>query len=137
MRRPRILVADDSCTVRTVVRRTLSADGFDVVLACDGSEAVDHVRSRRPDLIILDIQMPVMDGYTACEKILEMSGRGSQLPVVFLTKEDAGHLSMLGTALGGYLPKPVRPDVLLSTVKDLLDRRTAVTVGAGREAVAR
>ncbi|MEM7477577.1 MAG: response regulator, partial [Planctomycetota bacterium] len=64
----RILVADDSRTVRIYVQRALTRAGYEVILSCDGVEAVELARKHSPDLAILDIQMPEMDGYTACEK---------------------------------------------------------------------
>jgi CheY-like chemotaxis protein len=131
MAQANILVADDSRTVRTVVSRTLSAAGFDVTLACDGEEAVLLAEKQLPDLAILDIQMPGMDGYTACEKILDLCGEGIELPIVFLTKEMASHLPALGAELGAYLPKPVNDKALLSTVYDLLDGEVASNNLAG------
>ena len=65
MHQAKILAADDSRTIRALVSRTLSGAGFDVTLASDGLEAVEFARRDHPDLVILDIQMPHMDGYTA------------------------------------------------------------------------
>jgi len=120
MHQAKILVADDSCTIRTLVRRALTSQGFDVTLACDGKEAVCLAQSNPPDLVILDIQMPEMDGYTACEQILAYEDRNPDLQIIFLTKESAGHLSALGRQFGAYLPKPVCEGTLLSTVQSLL-----------------
>lgn len=120
MHMSKILVADDCRTIRAVVRRALSAAGYDVTLAADGREAVQFARRDRPDLVILDIQMPEMDGYSACEAILGLDERNSRLPVIFLTRDNAKHLSALGSDLGAYLPKPVTEEQLLSTVQELL-----------------
>jgi DNA-binding response OmpR family regulator len=125
MLQPKILVADDSRTIRALVRRALSAAGFDVILASDGLEAVQLTQRDHPDLVILDIQMPEMDGYTACEQILALQDRRDDLPIVFLTKDNAMHLDALGTELGAYLHKPVCEDTLVSTVRSLVDRNTA------------
>jgi DNA-binding response OmpR family regulator len=119
MSNPQILIADDSSTIRELLRRTLTNAGFDVIQACDGREAVEAARSNDPDLIILDIQMPDMDGYAACDEIL---AAGISLPIIFLTKETAGHLDALGNELGAYLHKPVTEDKLLETVRSLLPR---------------
>jgi CheY-like chemotaxis protein len=124
MHQPKILIADDSRTIRALVRRALGAAGFDVTLACDGKEAVELARRDHPDLVILDIQMPEMDGYTACDEILAMNDRGPDLPIIFLTKENAKHLDALGSELGAYLQKPVSDETLLSTVQSLLDRHS-------------
>ncbi len=123
MQQAKILVADDSRTIRALVCRTLTQAGFDVMLAADGLEAVQLARRDHPDLVILDIQMPEMDGYTACEQILALEDRQSELPIVFLTKDSAKHLNALGAQLGAYLPKPVEEETLLSTVRTLLHKR--------------
>ena len=120
MSNPKILVADDSRTIRSHVSRVLTDAGFDVILASDGREAVDMARRDAPDVVILDIQMPEMDGYQACEEILAMD---SSMPIIFLTKHDAKHLRTLGDDLGAYLHKPVSPDALLETVRSLLSNR--------------
>ncbi|QEG41049.1 response regulator [Roseimaritima ulvae] len=120
MDQSKILVADDSGTIRTVVRRILTTAGYDVVLACDGRQAVDQCSAEQPNLVILDIQMPEMDGYAACQEILKLTDGGACLPIVFLTRDTANHLDALGSELGAYLPKPVREDKLLATVDSLL-----------------
>ena len=121
MHQSKILVADDSRTSRALVRRALAAAGYDVTLAADGQEAVQFARRDRPDLVILDIQMPEMDGYTACDEILALADRATKLPIIFLTKVTAKHLNALGSELGAYLRKPVTEQQLLSTVEMLLE----------------
>ncbi len=123
MYQTKILVADDSRTIRALVRRTLVNAGFDVSIACDGREAVQVARRDRPDLVILDIQMPEMDGYSACEQILALADWSPELPIIFLTKDMAKHLEALGSELGAYLRKPVSEETLLATVRSLLDER--------------
>jgi DNA-binding response OmpR family regulator len=120
MHQAKILIADDSRTIRALVRRALSSAGFDVTLAADGKEAVQLARRDRPDLVILDIQMPEMDGYQACEEILALADRSPELPIIFLTKQTAEHLNALGRELGAYLQKPVSDEKLVSTVRSLL-----------------
>jgi DNA-binding response OmpR family regulator len=117
---PNILVADDSCTVRTIVNRALTQAGFDVRLARDGEEAVALATQALPDLAILDIQMPGIDGYAACQQILDLSAGGHRPPIIFLTKETASHLHALGVELGAYLPKPVNAEKLIRVVRELL-----------------
>ena len=131
MQQTKILVADDSRSVRAVLRRMLTAAGHDVILASDGLEAVRSAQRDHPDLVILDIQMPHMDGYTACEEILALEETPKGLPIVFLTRDTAKHLNVLGNQLGAYLPKPVTSDRLLSTVSDLLGLQTPTGVEAG------
>lgn len=116
MQSTRILVADDSRTVRVSLNRILTAADYQVLLASDGREAVDLARLHEPQLAILDIQMPEMDGYTACEEILSQA----TIPIIFLTKDPGNHLAALGDQLGAYIPKPAQEAELLSTISQLL-----------------
>lgn len=116
MQSTRILVADDSRTVRVSLNRILTAADYQVLLASDGREAVDLARLHEPQLAVLDIQMPEMDGYTACEEILSQA----TIPIIFLTKDPGNHLAALGDQLGAYIPKPAQEVELLSTIKQLL-----------------
>lgn len=126
MSQPKILVADDSRTIQTIVRRALVEAGYAVTLAADGREAVLAARSECPQLVILDILMPEKDGYTACLEIREIGPPWHDLPIIFLSKEHTPALDALGAEMGAYLSKPVRVDLLLSTVASLLDRADAV-----------
>lgn len=134
MHQAKILVADDSRAARAVAHRALSSAGYQITLATDGREAVEFARRERPDLVILDIQMPEMDGYTAADEILSMIGSDYRLPVVFLTKDDAQHLSALGHQLGAYLQKPVSDTQLLTTVETLLRDTNVSGTHAGNNA---
>ena len=116
----RILIADDSRTVRTQVKRVLTQAGYAVTVARDGREAVRLAAACWPDLAVLDIQMPGMDGYATCQELLALSPHSHPLPIVFLTSVRAKHLDALGSELGAYLPKPVCPDLLAATVARLL-----------------
>ena len=131
MHRAKILVADDSRTIRTNAFRTFSAAGFDVSLARDGKEAVAVAQRDLPDLVILDIQMPEMDGYTACEQIISMKELPDDIPIILLTKQRANHLHTLGSQLGAYLQKPVCDERLLATVRELLGTRASTATLAG------
>lgn len=115
-----ILVADDSCTIRTQVRRVLTGAGHTVTVAADGSEAIRLAAQQPPDLVILDIQMPGLDGYATCQELLKLNPSWHPLPIIFLTSVRAQHLNALGSELGAYLPKPVCPDLLKETVGKLL-----------------
>lgn len=116
----KILVADDSSTVRTLVRRALTEAGHQVTVARDGSEAIRLAALERPDLAVLDIQMPGIDGYAACQELLALDGSWRPLPIIFLTSVRAQHLNALGSELGAYLPKPVCTEQLKATVGKLL-----------------
>jgi DNA-binding response OmpR family regulator len=119
----RILVADDSLTVLRLIDRTLRESGYLVDLAEDGRKAVDLALRHRPDLIVLDINMPELDGYGVCHELLATSSWDTRTPVIFLTSANAPHLETLGNQMGAFLSKPTEPDVLLETVAKLLKRR--------------
>ncbi len=115
-----VLVADDSRTVLRLIERTLTAAGFGVVLADDGRKAVQLALETKPDLVVLDINMPELDGYGVCHELLANSEWNTKTPVIFLTSANAPHLAMLGNQLGAFLSKPTEPDLLLETVCGLL-----------------
>ncbi|MDV6028585.1 MAG: response regulator [Phycisphaera sp. RhM] len=117
-----ILVADDSRTVLRLLDRTLRDAGYNVALTEDGRQAVEVATETKPDLIILDINMPVLDGYGVCHELLADETWDRSTPVIFLTSADAPHLETLGSQLGAFLSKPTEPDLLLETVQTLLRR---------------
>lgn len=117
-----ILVADDSRTVLRLIERSLCDHGYKVVLAEDGRKAVDLALEVKPDLVVLDINMPELDGYGVCHDLLSNSAWDGRTPVIFLTSADAPHLATLGNQLGAFLSKPTDPELLLSTVARLLRR---------------
>ena len=117
---PKILVVDDSSTVRTVLRRTLGEAGYDVVTAADGLEAIEAAKSERPQLAILDICMPFLDGYGVCQELKRMGKPWSDVPIIFLTTLESHALELLGHELGAYLQKPVCNERLLQTVGEFL-----------------
>lgn len=123
----KILVVDDDQAVRESLRRSLSFNGYDVELAGDGVEAIDHVDSNRPDALILDVMMPRRDGLEVC-RILR--SRGDDIPVLMLTARDAVSERVAGLDAGAddYLQKPFALEELLARLRALL-RRT----GSGSE----
>ncbi|WP_333617638.1 response regulator transcription factor [Dietzia sp.] len=123
----KILVVDDDQAVRESLRRSLSFNGYEVELAGDGVEAIDHVDSNRPDALILDVMMPRRDGLEVC-RILR--SRGDDIPVLMLTARDAVSERVAGLDAGAddYLQKPFALEELLARLRALL-RRT----GTGAE----
>lgn len=119
MAQPKILIVDDSRTVRVRLQRTLSDAGYEVFLASDGAEAIQQVQVLQPDVIVLDIQMPDKDGYAVCQELKQMGHPWDELPVIFLTSLQSHALDLLGDEMGAYLRKPVQPDVLLKAVANL------------------
>ncbi len=115
-----ILIVDDDPRLREVVRFTLTQSGFRVREAGDGRAALAEIERSRPDLVILDVVMPEMDGVEVCRRIR----RDSALPVVFLSSKGEEVDRVLGLELGGddYLSKPFSPRELASRVKAVLRR---------------
>lgn len=115
----KILVVDDCKTVRMTISRFLTRAGYEAVTAENGLQAIDLFQEVQPDLTILDINMPGLDGYEVCERL---QGLNPALPplVVFLTSEKNKALEMLGEEFGAYLHKPCNESRLLATVEDRL-----------------
>jgi two-component system response regulator MprA len=121
----RILVADDDPAVRDSLRRSLSFNGYDVSTASDGRQALDAVRESRPDLLLLDVNMPVVDGLETCRRL---RAAGDDLPVLMLTARVEVGDRVLGLDVGAddYLAKPFALEELLARIRALLRRsRTA------------
>ena len=134
MRKHLILVVDDEPAIVRLIRAKLQADGYAVVTAESGESALESVERERPDLVVLDLMMPGMDGYETLRRI-RMS---SQLPVMVLTAR-AGDADKLKGFQGGaddYLTKPFNPDELAARVAAVL-RRSAGTAPVGGRAVLR
>ena len=117
----KILVADDEQAVRESLRRSLRFNGYDVVLAVDGEDALDQIRIEEPDLTILDLMMPKLDGLGVC-RTLRSSGYDG--PILMLTARDGVSDRVAGLDAGAddYLPKPFALEELLARVGSLLRR---------------
>jgi DNA-binding response OmpR family regulator len=115
-----ILVVDDEKNIVTLVRRYLGNEGFHVEEAYDGKQALEKVRSLSPDLIILDVMMPEMDGLTVCKEIRKTSNA----PVIILTARDDDVDKIVGLEIGAddYMTKPFNPRELVARVKAVLRR---------------
>ncbi len=118
-----ILVIDDDPHIREIVEYSLKKAGFKVVLAADGKEALDRFESRQPDLVVLDIIMPEMDGTEVCKHIRTKSN----VPIIFLTSVDEEVDRILGLEMGGddYVTKPFSPRELAARAKVILRRIAA------------
>jgi DNA-binding response OmpR family regulator len=119
----RVLVVDDEAPIRLLCRVNLEAEGMEVLEAADGVAGVDTARSERPDVILLDVMMPGMDGWQVAEQLVE-DETTSQIPLVFLTARAELRDRARGLELGGvdYITKPFNPVELASVVDGLLDR---------------
>jgi DNA-binding response OmpR family regulator len=129
----RILVAEDDPKQANLVRVYLEREGHSVLLVGDGRAALDQCRARRPDLVVLDVMMPVVDGLDVC-RILRTE---SEIPILLLTARTTEDDILLGLDIGAddYLTKPYSPRELTARVRALL--RRARVVSAGSQAVLR
>lgn len=116
-----VLVVDDEPMARTMLRLMLIRADFEVIEAKDGHEALKEVERRLPDVVLLDIMMPGIDGFEVCRRLRE-SSRTDALPIIMLSaKADADSIAQ-GMRVGAtkYLTKPVRPDELVGHVREVL-----------------
>jgi two-component system response regulator MprA len=123
-RRVRVLVADDDEGVTSVVARALTREGYDVRTAADGASALVAAREWRPDALVLDVMMPVIDGLAVCRQI---RGEQPDLGVLMLTAKDAAGDQIVGLDAGAddYLVKPFSLQVLAAHLRAVLRRREA------------
>jgi DNA-binding response OmpR family regulator len=118
----RILVVDDEETILDFLQLGFSYEGFEVELAKDGQEALAAVGRRRPDLVVLDLNLPGIDGMEICRRLR----RGGDVPIIMLTARDEVDQRVEGLEAGAddYLPKPFKFKELLARVRAVLRRRT-------------
>ncbi|MFR9728326.1 response regulator transcription factor [Saccharopolyspora sp. MS10] len=116
-----LLVVDDEPTVRELLAATLRFAGFRVTAAATGEEALRAAVHERPDLVLLDVMLPDLDGFEVLRRLQE---RGGQVPVLFLTARDAPRDKVRGLTLGGddYVTKPFDPEELIARIHAVLRR---------------
>ena len=126
--RSKILVVDDEPEAVELVEFNLKQAGHDVVTAADGAEALKKARASLPDLIVLDIMLPEMNGLEVC-KLLRRDAATAKIPIIMLTAKAAEIDRVLGLELGAddYITKPFSPRELVLRVKKMLQRDRAVT----------
>lgn len=124
-----ILIAEDDRAARHALERALQFEGYAVLAASDGGEALELLGTNEPDAIVLDVMMPGIDGHTVCRRIRD---KGLRTPVLMLTArhEVADRVAGLDAGADDYLVKPYALDELLARLRALL-RRTSVTGGDG------
>jgi len=118
--KPLILIIDDDPGLVKLVRRDLEIEGYRTITASDGAAGIDMIQYRSPDLVLLDITMPGMDGFEVCRRVREFSA----VPIVMLTARDELEHVVRGLKLGAddYVTKPFNVDELLARVKSVLRR---------------
>jgi DNA-binding response OmpR family regulator len=115
-----VLTADDDPQLLRLVARNLQLEGYDVLTASDGKQALEQVEAHQPDLVLLDVMMPKMDGFTVCQRVREFS----TLPIIIVTARGQDQDKIRGLDLGAddYLTKPFSVDELLARVRAVLRR---------------
>jgi two-component system alkaline phosphatase synthesis response regulator PhoP len=126
----KILLVDDEPDILEIVGYNLRNEGYQVYTAENGEEALKKAKKKKPDLIILDVMMPVMDGIEACEKMRKLPELDGTV-ITFLTARGEDYSMIAGFDVGAddYITKPVKPRVLVSKVKSLLRRRENAAAG--------
>ena len=124
MDKKRILIVDDEGDLRNMLRFRLVAMNYEISEAVDGQEGLDKARSENPDLIILDLMLPKMDGYKVC-RMLKFDEKYKHIPIIMFTARAQEKDKKIGKEMGAeaYITKPFEPEVLLSKIKELLKEK--------------
>jgi len=119
----RVLVVDDEAPIRLLCRVNLEAEGMEVLEAADGPSGLEAARTQRPDVILLDVMMPGLDGWRVAEELLD-DAETSSIPIVFLTARAELRDRARGLDLGGldYVTKPFNPLELAPLIRDVIAR---------------
>jgi DNA-binding response OmpR family regulator len=121
-----ILVADDDPQLLRLVTRNLQFEDYEVLPVSDGQQALEQIEAQRPDLVLLDVMMPKMDGFTVCHRVREFSA----VPIILVTARGQEQDKIRGLDLGAddYLTKPFSVDELLARVRAVLRRAQFTTI---------
>jgi two-component system alkaline phosphatase synthesis response regulator PhoP len=124
----KILIVDDEQDILELIRHTLNKEGFEVHVAVNGQQAIEKTKKLLPDLILMDVMMPVMDGMEAC-RLIKDDASIKDIPIVFLTARSEEFAELAGFEAGAddYIAKPIRSRVLLSRIKAILRRQGSST----------
>jgi DNA-binding response OmpR family regulator len=119
----KILVVDDEVDLVETVRFPLEMEGFDVLVSYNGEDALSQARKEKPDLIILDLMLPKLDGYKVC-RLLKFDERYKHIPILMLTAKTQEKDKILGKETGAdeYITKPFEMDYLMEKVKAYLNK---------------
>ena len=125
-RRPLVLLVEDQDDLRQLYARQLAMSGFDVIEAVNGADAISHTASHAPDVVLMDLSLPVIDGWEATRR-LKNDERTAHIPVVALTAHDGSGELQRATRAGcdWFVPKPCPPDALITEVRRVLAARAS------------
>ncbi|MEM7572484.1 MAG: response regulator transcription factor [Bacteroidota bacterium] len=132
----KILIVDDEPDIIEFLSYNLKREGYDIVAANNGREGLQVAERERPDLIILDIMMPEMDGVEVCRQLREKE-HFQQTVITFLTAREEDYSQIAALDMGGddYITKPIRPMVLISRIKALLRRKKSSAAEAANKSI--
>ena len=132
--KPRVLAVDDEEHITELVVMGLGINGFDVERAASGRAALEAVEHRRPDLIVLDVMLPDLDGFEVARRLRQREGAGTRVPIIFLTARDTTQDKIEGLRIGSddYVTKPFSIEELVERVKAVLRRSKGTGPGAER-----
>ena len=119
----RILIVDDEEGIVKLVKMYLEHHRYEVITAIDGQEGLERAKTEKPDLIVLDLMLPKMDGYKVCG-LLKRDTRYAKIPVILFTAKSQEKDVKLGQEVGAdaYIIKPFEPEVLLSKIEELINQ---------------
>lgn len=131
MSKTRILIVDDEPSIVKMVAKRLEVEGFDVLVAMDGQEGLDKAQTESPDLIILDLMLPKVNGYEVCSQ-LKQDARFQKIPIMLFTAKTQARDEQLGKECGAnaYIRKPFQGKELVDTIRALLSGGSIKTSGA-------
>ena len=123
-----ILIADDDEDIRELLKYNLEKEGYRVQLAVDGHDCLKKINAQKPDLLLLDVMMPGMDGIEVCEN-LKSDESLKDILICFLTARSEDYSQIAGLEAGGddYVTKPIKPKVILSRISAILRRKEVTT----------
>ena len=137
-KKARIVVVDDEEHITELLSLGLVYNGFDVERCATGRAAIDAIERQRPDLVVLDVMLPDLDGFDVARRLRQVEGAGTRVPVIFLTAKDATEDKIEGLRLGSddYVTKPFSIEELIERVRAVLRRSAGVGPGGHRLALA-
>jgi two-component system cell cycle response regulator DivK len=121
--RPLVLIVEDQADLRQLYAQQLTLSGFDVIEAGNGADAITHTGAQQPDVVLMDLSLPVVDGWEATRR-LKSDARTAHIPVVALTAHDGSGELQRATNAGcdWFVPKPCPPDALITELRRVLAR---------------
>ena len=119
---PKVLIADDEPAIRSLLKTNLAFEGFETVTASNGQEALEVIRDQAPDVVLLDVMMPVMDGWQVLEELSKSPNRSTR--VILVTAKASSEAQLQGWELGcvDYLTKPFDLDVMIERILEVAGR---------------